>query len=110
MANYKFSKEADKDLVKIYEYTILNFGYSQAKTYSQNLYSKIQSLANKQIKGRKADIIQVGLRRIEVGSYIILYNEEPNVIFIVRILHNNMDIRKHIFEDNMYPLTVSGNP
>jgi len=96
MDNYKFSKEADKDLANIHEYTILNFGYKQAKLYAQNIDSKIKSLANKKVKGRKADIIQFGLRRIEVGSHIVLYKEQPNLIYIVRILHKNMDIKKHL--------------
>jgi len=96
MGNCKFSKEADKDISQIYEYTFLNFGIKQAQQYSNSLYSKIQLLASGAIKGRNVDIIKPDLKRLEVGSHIILYFENAEYILINRILNNRMDIKKHL--------------
>jgi len=96
MENCRFSKEADKDIDKIYEYTILNFGHKKAKVYLQNLNSKIQSITNQQVQGRKVDFIREDLRRLEVGSHIIFYTKESALFLIVRVLHKNMDAERHI--------------
>ena len=37
MADYKLSAKADADLAGIFEYTILNFGLEQARTYLPGL-------------------------------------------------------------------------
>jgi len=49
MDDYKFSKEADRDIDSIYEYTILNFGILQAQEYLQNIYDKIKLLSSRMI-------------------------------------------------------------
>lgn len=96
MDSCKFTKEADKDIVNIHEYTIINFGYKQALKYSRNLYNKIESLANKEVQGRRVSFIKKNLRKLEVGSHIVLYKEKVDSILIVRILHNSMDVKRHI--------------
>ena len=95
MENCKFTEEADKDISEIYEYTILNLGLNQAKKNIKDLYSKISMIVNENIQGRKADIIKKGLRRVEVGSHIVFYQAENELVLIVRVLHNSIDISKH---------------
>ncbi len=96
MDNCKFSKEADKDIDKIYEYTILNFGLKKANTYLQNLNSKIQSIVTKQIQCRQVDFIHQDLRKLEIGSHVIFYTKESDMYLIVRILHKSMDVKRHL--------------
>ena len=96
MRNCKFSKQADKDIENIHTYTYINFGQKQAQIYSTNLFNKIQSIVADEIRGRKADFIKQGIKKLEVGSHIILYKEQSNSILIVRILHKSMDARRHI--------------
>jgi toxin ParE1/3/4 len=95
MENCKFTEEADKDISEIYEYTILNLGLNQAKKNIKDLYSKISMIVNENIQGRKVDIIKKGLRRVEVGSHIVFYQDENELVLIVRVLHNSIDISKH---------------
>ena len=95
MENCKFTEEADKDISEIYEYTILNLGLNQAKKNIKDLYSKISMIVNENIQGRKVDIIKKGLRRVEVGSHIVFYQAENELVLIVRVLHNSIDISKH---------------
>ena len=95
MENCKFTEEADKDISEIYEYTILNLGLNQDKKNIKDLYSKISMIVNENIQGRKADIIKKGLRRVEVGSHIVFYQAENELVLIVRVLHNSIDISKH---------------
>lgn len=96
MQNCKFSKQADKDIENIHEYTYINFGQKQAQFYSANLFNKIQSIVTNEIRGRKASFIKQDMRKLEVGSHIVLYKEQSNSILIVRILHKSMDARRHI--------------
>ncbi len=96
MQNCKFSKQADKDIENIHEYTYINFGQKQAHIYSANLFNKIQSIVTNEIRGRNASFIKQNIRKLEVGSHIILYKEQYNSILIVRILHKSMDLQRHI--------------
>jgi len=96
MRNCKFSKQADKDIENIHEYTYINFGQKQARKYSENLFNKIQSIVKNEISGRKVNYIKQGIRKQEVGSHIVLYKEHISSILIVRVLHKSMDTKRHI--------------
>lgn len=84
------------DIEKIYEYTILNFGYKKAKEYIQNIHSKINSITKHQIEGRKVSFIHEDLRKFEVESHVIFYKPISSTILIVRILHKSMDVLRHL--------------
>ena len=46
MAYYKLSNEADAEIDKLYEYSILNFGLETAREYVSGLYEKLDVLGH----------------------------------------------------------------
>lgn len=84
MAAYSHSSKAAADLDGIYEYTILNFGLGQARTYLLGLHERFESLAEHPMHGRKADELAPGLRRFEYQSHIVFYVPKDKGIRIVR--------------------------
>ena len=92
---HKLSKRADTDLKKIYKYTYKTFGEKQADKYSESLEQCFMLLANTPTLGRRCDSIKPGLFRHEHQSHTIFYRIKSNHIFIVRLLHEDMDPAKH---------------
>ena len=96
MAAYSLSSKADADLEGIYEYTILNFGLEQARTYLLGLHERFETLAEHPMHGRKADELAPGLRRFEYQAHIVFYVPKDQGIRIVRVLHQSMDVKRHL--------------
>ena len=57
MAVYRLSTRAALDLDEIYEYTILNFGLTQAQSYLNGLHERFENLAQQPMLGRGASQI-----------------------------------------------------
>ncbi len=96
MAGYSLSSKAAADLDSIYEYTILQFGLEQARGYLFGLHERFQALAAQPTQGRKVDELAPGLRRVEYQSHIVFYISTDNGIRIVRVLHQRMDVTRHL--------------
>ncbi|MDF0650219.1 MAG: hypothetical protein CV081_03025 [Nitrospira sp. LK265] len=96
MAVYSLTPKAASDLDAIYEYTILRFGLGQARIYLLGLQEQFQILAEQPAQGRQADALARGLRRWEYHSHIIFYMPTEHGIRIVRVLHQRMDVRRHV--------------
>ena len=57
---------------------------------------RFQSLAEQPAQGRQADAFARGLRRWEYQSHIIFYMPVGQGIRIVRVLHQRMDVSRHV--------------
>ncbi|MDA0692704.1 MAG: type II toxin-antitoxin system RelE/ParE family toxin [Nitrospinae bacterium] len=95
MPDYELSQKADQDLTEIYQYSIETFGEGQADKYFLDLDHCLQTLAENPHQGRPADEIEKGIFRYEHGRHIVFYVVRPPGIFVARILHQSMDIRRH---------------
>ncbi len=96
MAVYSLSPKAAADLDGIYEYTILNFGLEQAREYLLGLHERFQTLAEHPMHGRSADEVAPDLMRLEYQSHVVFYVPKDKGVRIVRVLHESMEVRKHL--------------
>ena len=96
MAVYKLSSKADADLAGIYEYTILNFGSEQGRAYLLGLHEHFAALSEHPMQGSSAHEFALNLRRFEYQSHIVFYVPAKQGVRIVRVLHQSMDIKKHL--------------
>jgi toxin ParE1/3/4 len=96
---------AELDFANILRWTTGNFGARQSRIYRDTLVRAIGELANGPgLAGSKArDEIVPGLRTLHVarhgrrGRHLILYRAvEGRVIEIGRILHDQMDLQRHL--------------
>jgi toxin ParE1/3/4 len=101
----RLGAEAEKDFVRILKYTKDNFGQGQVEVYGATLLDALALLDNgPDVSGSAArDEIQSGLRSLHVarqgrhGRHLILYRTAPgNVNEVVRILHDAMDLARHV--------------
>ncbi len=99
MRNYRISVRADGDIAGIADYTIKTFGIAQARLYRVGLEDSFQLLADDPTKGKSAEEFAPNLRRWNYKSHAIFFVPEQAGILVVRVLHLQMDFRRH-------PMTV----
>ncbi len=95
MIKYEFSNRAEKDLHNIWIYTQDNWSAQQAEKYIRELETEIKYLCEEPNLGRKITDFP-SVRKINYGSHSIIYEKRDHYIFIVRILHQQMNLSKHL--------------
>ena len=97
---YKISKEAEKDLEKIWLYTFETWSLEQADFYYDLLMDEIEYLAENPKNGIDFSQIRKGYFRSRVKSHFIFYrvSVKSDEIEIIRILHQQMDIDSQLTE------------
>ncbi|MBW7974074.1 type II toxin-antitoxin system RelE/ParE family toxin [Bradyrhizobium sp. BR 10289] len=96
---------AEVDFANILKWTAENFGARQSRIYRDTLVQAIGELTDgPDVLGSTArDEIMAGLRTLHVarrghrGSHFLMYRAAPDsTIEIVRILHDRMDLQRHV--------------
>jgi toxin ParE1/3/4 len=98
MAKFRFSRFAEADLLSIGEYTLQEWGKSQAARYIGELEVCCQALAGNPALGRLCDEVRAGLRRHEDSKHVIFYRQERGSILVSRILHHRMLPERHALD------------
>lgn len=93
---YQFTDKAKRDLESIIDYTVQEWGVSQANTYLDGLESRAQLLAENPDLGMAREILSERLLSFPYESHILYYKKHARGIVIVRILHQQMDPVKHL--------------
>ena len=101
----RLSAAAELDLANIIKWTTENFGARQSRIYRNTIVQAIGELADgPDVAGSKArDEIIPSFRTLHVarhgrrGSHFLMYRRASNsTIEIVRILHDRMDLQRHV--------------
>lgn len=95
---YKLSNLAAEDFAAIYEYTLLNFGALQADAYTDGLESTFRLLSSSPLMGHDCQELADEVRRHDHQRHAIFYRRREHGIFIIRILHQQMEPMRHFFE------------
>ena len=92
---YGLSPLAEIDLEEIWRYTVENWSVKQAAAYHADILDAFEGLASGLKVGRRADIRE-GYFKYAVGSHLIYYRQQDSEIAIIRILHQRMDVSRHL--------------
>ena len=95
---YKLSNLAAEDFASIFEYTLINFGGRQADEYTSDLENVLNILSTSKVIGRDFPKIGDGVYRHDHQRHAIFYRQRKKDIFVIRILHQQMDPMRHFFE------------
>jgi toxin ParE1/3/4 len=91
------SAAARVDLERIWDYTCERWDGNQAEKYLREIQRAIDRIADNPMIGRACDDVRPGYRKHAVGSHTLYYRiASPEVIEVVRILHQRMDIDQHL--------------
>lgn len=92
---FKLSFKAAEDFGDIYQYTYLNFGERQADSYTEEMENCLTSLSHTPIIGLDCSELSAGIRRHDFQKHAIFYRVHESDIFVVRILHQQMNAMLH---------------
>lgn len=96
MLELRIKPEAENDLVLIFEYTVKSWGLLQAEKYQDELYAGMISVQKQEALGKEYPYANMSYRKIYVNRHLIFYRLEESECVVVRILHDSMDIKKHL--------------
>jgi toxin ParE1/3/4 len=97
MVNYYLTKKAVADLSNIWDYTYYEWSEKQADKYYQMLLENCVEISKNHSIGRNYNSIAEGLSGLRSGKHIIFYRIiNAEMVEITRILHERMDIEKHL--------------
>lgn len=93
---YRLSPRASRDLADIWFYSRDTWSVAQADIYYRELISVMDGLAVGARCGRPIDDIRKGYMSYATGSHRIIYRQRGGVLLIIRILHQRMNVRRHL--------------
>jgi toxin ParE1/3/4 len=96
---YKLSNLAAEDFERIFEYTLLNFGVKQADDYTVSMHNALLAITEQPLMGHECPEIAKELRRYNHHKHAIFYKKQPYGIYILRILHQQMEPLRHFYLD-----------
>jgi len=99
MKQWQISGKAKRDIADIRRFTLEQWGYQKAEEYLNNLYEKIQILAERPSLGidcSKSLNFGREIRSIVYVSHIIYYVVLETHISVVAILHQSMVPKNHL--------------
>ena len=96
MAECLLSPRAQRDLEEIFDYTVKQWGLSQALRYAELVEATCADLAEAPQRSRNCAFIRPGYRRRRVGRHVIYFRQTSYGIAVIRILHQRMDLARHL--------------
>ncbi len=96
MPEYRLRPRARADLDGIWNYTYATWGAKQARHYLGDLKRTFAKLARKPHLGKSRNELYEGLCVYPAGKHLICYLAIDVGIDVVRILHERMDVQRHL--------------
>lgn len=94
--HYKLSPRAKQDLLEIWLYTRDTWSTTQADSYYGELVTSMKALAMGAKRGKSIDDIHSGYFSSASGSHRIIYRHANRQVLVIRILHQRMNVRRHL--------------
>ncbi|MEM6831278.1 MAG: type II toxin-antitoxin system RelE/ParE family toxin [Bacteroidota bacterium] len=86
MAEYRISKVAKEDLIRIHQYGTHQFGEKQADKYFNDFFEKFELIAERPYAFESAEFIKTGYRKCVCGVDTIFYRINNQVTEIMTII------------------------
>jgi toxin ParE1/3/4 len=90
------SDTARADLRAIRNYTEREWGPSRRDQYLAAIESRLKLLKKRPELAAIRSDLPTGFRSIAIGRHLIFYRYENQTVLIVRVLHQQMDVRLHL--------------
>ncbi|PTX53807.1 toxin ParE1/3/4 [Litoreibacter ponti] len=92
---YLLSPRAENDLEEIWLYTAKEWSLAQAEKYTDDIINAFETLASDAKSGFPV-AVRKGYLRAPVGRHMIYAQRRSTGLVIVRILHQSMDVDRHL--------------
>ena len=99
MAKIVYTNKAKEDLQEIWNYTYDTWSEKQADKYYEEIIERCNELRYNSELGKDYSKLILNLKGVKCNRHIIFYRILAlQIVEIDRILHENMDIEKHLHE------------
>jgi len=98
MTNYIPTEKAIEDLTTIWDYTCEIWSINQAEIYYNLLVDSFINISTNTNLGKNYPEISPEIKGCKVGKHIVFYLIQENRTLIIRILHEQMDLKNRIDE------------
>ena len=98
MPEYHFTPEANGDLQNIIDYTVKHWGKEQAHKYIDGLEELAARLSENPGLGVNRSQLIDRLVSFPYVSHVLYYIPQASEITIIRVLHKNMDDKRHFVD------------
>jgi len=88
MVEYRLSKAAKEDLIRIHHYGVEKFGSIQADKYFNTFFDYLEVIVRRPFSFESVDYIKKGYRRYPCGSDTIYFRNTDDVVEIMAISWN----------------------
>jgi toxin ParE1/3/4 len=92
---YRLSPRALADLEEIWLYTFKAWSLEQADSYHSAIVNAFEDLASGGKTGHPVDIRE-GYFKYPVGAHLVFYRFTESGLVVVRVLHQRMDVGRHL--------------
>lgn len=96
MAEYRISKVAKEDLIRICQYGMHQFGEEQADKYFNTFFEKFELIAERPYAFESAEFIKTGYRKCVCGVDTIFYRINKDVTEIMTIIGRQDPMAMHL--------------
>ena len=79
----------------IWTYSTSTWSAPQANAYTRDLLTAFEDLASGHRQGTPVSARR-GYLRLVIGSHAVFYQVSATTIDIIRVLHQSMDVRRHL--------------
>lgn len=86
MANYKLSRVAKDDLIRIHQFGVRKFGLTQADKYFDSFFEYFEIISKQPFSFESVDFIKKGYRRRVCGSDSIYYRINNDTVEIMTFI------------------------
>jgi toxin ParE1/3/4 len=94
--NYRLSRAARHDIDAIWEYSAQQWGDERAERYIAAIRNALDRINAGLVRPRSRPDVRDGYFGHTVGSHMLLMRKTRTGWEVVRILHQNMDFRRHL--------------
>lgn len=94
--NLTFSDDAKEDVQDIAYYTFEAWGKEQEQAYLASLYRRLSEISEEPERWKKRSDLFDGCQAALAGRHVIFFRVQKEEVFISRILHQSMDVERHI--------------
>ena len=93
---FVISKIAVSDLEDIWLYTVGNWSVEQADRYYNLIFDEVNFICRNINTGKSIEHVRKGYRASKVKSHLIFFRVKNDTVEIIRILHEQMDIKNRL--------------
>ena len=94
------AEQAQEDYEDILSATLQRWGERQQERYAALLHDAFLMLRQNPAIGYRSRQLPERYRLLPVGRHLVVYRATDTMIYVVRLLHERMDIRRHVLEED----------